>query len=136
MKTKLTIAVGLAAVGIIEWLGADQPLPKQERTIEVSNIIYTVSYHLKSTNAYSVPLTNPLGQPHYDCTATIHAGTNRIGVIETQWTKDGCFEDSPMLLVGRALDWKRYPNNSAGTNLHWVVKGPAMWAEPDEPKRP
>lgn len=113
----------------------EQPMLKI-RTVEVSNIVYTVIFNLKSTNVFSVPLTSPPGQPHYDCTATIYAGTNQVGVLDTQWTENGCWEDSPMLLVGRALAWTRYPNNSAGTNFHWVVKGAAMWAEPDETKRP
>lgn len=125
MKSILTI---LLAASVIR---ADQPDPKQERTLVVSNITYTVRYELKDTGTYSVPLTSPLGQPHYDCTATIYFGTNLVGAIEMQWTKDGCFEDSPMLLIGRALAWKRWPNDSAGKGMHWVVSGPAMWAESD-----
>jgi hypothetical protein len=107
------------------------PPAAQERTVTVSNVLYVVRYALKNTQTYNVPLTNPLGQAHYDCTATIHAGTNKVGVVETQWTPNGCFEDSPMLLLGRVLKWERYPDNSASPGHHWVVKGPAMWSEPD-----
>ncbi len=107
------------------------PDAHQERTLTVSNVLYTINYTLKSTTLFSVPATNPPGQPHYDCTATICAGTNKVGVIETKWTKNGCFEDSPMLLIGRALNWERYPLDSAGKGLHWVVEGPAMSSEPD-----
>lgn len=120
----------IAAVGISVF-GASDISTTQERVLVVSNVTYTVRYELKSTSFYSVPATSPPGQPHYDCVATILSGTNKVAAIETQWTKDGCFEDSPMLLIGRALAWKRYPNNSAGKGLHWVVKGPAMWAEKD-----
>jgi hypothetical protein len=133
MKKNLKYMLALAAVGSTCLFGADQPAAQQERTLTVSNVTYTVRYELKSTNQFSVPLTSPLGQPHYECTATITAGTNKVGVIETQWTQDGCFEDMPLMLVGRALAWKRYPNNSAGQGLHWVVGGAAMWSEKDEP---
>lgn len=125
-----TLSLNLIAAALLV-SGADFPNKHQERALVVSNITYTVRYDIKSTNSFFTPATYPPGQPHYECVATIFSGTNRVGVIETQWTKDGCFEDSPILLIGRALGWKRYPNNSAGSGLHWVVKGPAMWAESD-----
>jgi hypothetical protein len=133
MKNQMIGLLALAVVSSTCLFGADQPVAKQDRTLTVSNVTYTVRYDLKSTNQFSVPLTNPLGKPHYECTATISVGTNRVGAIETQWTEEGCFEDMPLMLVGRALSWKRYPNNTAGQGLHWVVSGPAMWAEKDEP---
>ncbi len=143
MKLRIPIALLVIIIALTLWFtraGAQtfqssvvngEPSVDQERSVTVSNVFYVVKYRLKSTSLYSVPLTNPLGQAHYGCTATIYGGTNKVGVIETQWTKEGCFEDSPMLLLGRVLAWTRYPNESAGKGLHWVVSGPAMWVEPD-----
>ena len=110
---------------------AEPPGINQERSITISNITYTVKYELKNPNIFSQPLTSPLGQPHYDCKTRIFQGTNQIGIVDSQWTKGGCFEDSPMILVGQALNWKRFPNDSAGPGMHWVISGPAMWQEKD-----
>lgn len=104
---------------------------EQERSVTVSNVTYVVKYLLHDTSFFTVPSTSPPGQPHYDCTATIYAGTNIVGVIETQWTGKGCREDDPILLLGRALKWTRYPNDSAGKGMHWVSSEVSIWAEPD-----
>jgi hypothetical protein len=103
----------------------------QQRTITVSNVTYTINYALKSTKFYMVPLTIPPGQPHYACMATVFVGTNKVGVLETEWTENGCYEDSPMMVVGRSLGWTRFPNNSAGPGRHWRISGAAMYTEED-----
>jgi len=116
-------------------LFGDEPKSHQERTLIVSNVLYVVKYDLKSTTHYSVPLTNPLSQPHHPCKTSVWVGgTNRISTVDSDWTEKGCFEDSPMLVIGLALAWKRYPNNSAGAGMHWRVDGAAMWAESDDQK--
>ena len=109
----------------------EYPNAIQYRTIAVSNVTYTIRYELKSTNSFMRPLTNPIGQPHYDCTATIWNGTSRLGILPTQWTERGCFEDDPMMLVGRTLAWKCFPPDSAGKGMHWVISGEAQYREPN-----
>jgi hypothetical protein len=103
-----------------------------ERSLIVSNNTYVIKYYIKNSSFFTVPATNPPGQPHYACMAVISCGTNEIAKIETDWTQDGCWEDNPMMLVGRALQWTRYPNDSAGKGRHWVCKGPAMWTDSDD----
>lgn len=115
------------------WANAGELASHQERTLIVSNVLYVVKYDLKSTAHYSVPLTNPLGQPHYPCKTTVWiGGTNRISSVDSEWTENGCFEDSPMLVIGAALAWTRYPNNSAGEGTHWRIRGGAMFTESDK----
>jgi hypothetical protein len=111
----------------------------QKRSITVSNVLYGILYDVHSMDGFSIPATWPPGEPHYGCTVRVYAissdvtkASKHVAEFEAQWTKEGCWEDDPLMVVGRALKWTRYPSNGKG--YHWMCKGPAMWMEPDEPE--
>ena len=133
MKTMKIITLFLA----LTLSALAQPNENQSRTVVVSNQTYLIQYHLKNPAHSWVPAIVGPTQPHYDCVATVWliGGSSPLVIgspIDTQWTEKGCFEDSPMLVIGAALKWERYPNNSAGDGMHWRIRGGAMFTESDK----
>jgi hypothetical protein len=103
---------------------------RQQRSATISNVVYTITYELKSATNFWQPIAH--GPKYYECTATVTRGSNRIGQFETRWSAQGCFDDWPVILVGRALGWERYPDGSAGTGRHWRTAGQRLVPELDE----
>lgn len=92
-----------------------------ERKAEIDNVRYVVVFDVCSDCTVSVPLTNPLGQPHYQAKIRIFVETGNethyerallYGPFSGQWTKDGCFEDDPKTLVEFALEEKKKQRKS------------------------
>lgn len=85
-----------------------------ERTCEYKGKIYIVEYQYND-GYFSVPLTNPLGAPHYDARITVYEidRGRRKQIAETfngQYVEGGCFEDRPESLVKRALGMEKTAN--------------------------
>lgn len=85
-----------------------------ERSCTVSNRQWLVKYEFNPDGYCTIPLTNPLGQPHYPCrvfvfrkstagdfSALISEGKPFDGVV----TRKGCFEDNPEDMVRRVMGW-------------------------------
>lgn len=93
-------------------------------TLQGTNYLARFRYR---TGAAFVPLTNPLGQPHYEAKANLYrveasGNLTTIGEdIPCQYTENGCFEDGiEALLRGAGKSYK------GGTNeVPWVL-GPVM----------
>ena len=79
------------------------------RTYTTDGHVYVVEYDVEDTGSYAVPLTLPVGQPHYNATITVSEVVEGRQQLVTapfagQWTPRGCFEDDPESLVKEALE--------------------------------
>lgn len=103
---KTTAAVLLAVSCTAGFCGWEYVAPKKQtisRLVTVSNTLYVVTYEYSPEGAVSVPATSPPGQPHHDCTVTVYRAQQVGKPFAGQVTPEGCFEDVPSDMVGKAL---------------------------------
>lgn len=74
------------------------------RECVVSNRHFTVHYTYNPAGPSFIPTTSPPGPPHYDCIVTVYENGKQVGKsFRNQVTENGCHEDVPTDMVGRAL---------------------------------
>lgn len=100
-----------------------------QRNGVLSNVNYRVVYHYKKDSMFTRPLTNPMGQAHYEAKACVFEMTGNIlklvgKTVDCQYTEGGCFEDAPIKIIRDALG---IPFDTTEYN-EWANKGmPNVW---------
>lgn len=95
-----------------------------ERTYQEDGLGFFVIEYNYTTEWFTQPLTNPIGDPHYSATITIYQIINDKKVLLDKpfsgvYIVNGCWEDKPETLV-KATMKRLYPDEWEWSGQQWI----------------